>query len=177
MRGYIDGQRAASTLCTMLSLTVSLLCVAAVSGTADVMKDVTLGFGEALKHCREESELTEEMMEEFFHFWRDDFKFEHRELGCAIRCMSHHFHIMTEDHRMHHQKTDAFIKTFPNGEVLAEQMVGMIHACELQFEHEADHCWRILHTAECFKNTSVARGLAPAMQLAMAELLMEADGL
>lgn len=32
----------------------TVLRLPAVLGTAEVMKDITLGFGEALKHCREE---------------------------------------------------------------------------------------------------------------------------
>lgn len=62
-----------------------------------------------------QSQLSEEKMEEFFHFWRDDFKFEHRELGCAIQCMSHHFNLLTSSSKMHHENTDTFIKSFPNG--------------------------------------------------------------
>lgn len=54
-------------------------------------------------------------MEEFFHFWRDDFKFEHRELGCAIQCMSRHFNLLTDSSRMHHENTEQFIQSFPNG--------------------------------------------------------------
>ena len=55
-------------------------------------------------------------MEEFFHFWRDDFKFEHRELGCAIQCMSRHFNLLTDSSRMHHDNTEEFIQSFPNGQ-------------------------------------------------------------
>lgn len=62
-----------------------------------------------------QSDLTEEKMEEFFHFWREDFKFEHRELGCAIQCMSRHFNLLTDSSRMHHTNTEQFIQSFPNG--------------------------------------------------------------
>lgn len=63
-------------------------------------------------------------MEEFFHFWRDDFKFEDRELGCAIKCMSAHFNLLTDEHRMHHENTHKFIKSFPNGEIQLEVRCG-----------------------------------------------------
>nr|WES14255.1 general binding protein 1 [Hyphantria cunea] len=141
----------------------------------NVMKDVTLGFGEALDKCRQESQLTEDKMEEFFHFWKDDFKFEHRELGCAIQCMSRYFNLLTDSSRIHHDNTEKFIKSFPNGEVLARQMVALIHLCEQQFDHEADHCWRILHTAECFKASCVEKDIAPTMELMLAEFIMEAE--
>ncbi|CAG9796004.1 unnamed protein product [Diatraea saccharalis] len=140
-----------------------------------IMKDVTLGFGAALNHCREESGLTEEKMEEFFHFWNEDFKFVHRELGCAIQCMSRYFNLLTESNRMHHENTEKFINSFPNGEKLAKQLVQEIHKCEKLFEHEEDHCWRILHVAECFKNNCVKNGIAPAMEMLIAEFIMEAE--
>ncbi|XP_048483945.1 general odorant-binding protein 1 isoform X1 [Plutella xylostella] len=146
-----------------------------VLSSVEVMKDVTLGFGEALKHCREQSQLTEEMMEEFFHFWRDDFKFEQREVGCAIHCMSHYFNLLDDTHRMHHQNTHKFIKSFPNGEVLSQQMVGIIHTCEQAHDKEPDNCWRILRIAECFKKECQAQGIAPTMELLMAEFIMETD--
>ncbi|XP_013195991.2 general odorant-binding protein 1 [Amyelois transitella] len=139
------------------------------------MKDVTLGFGEALEHCREESQLTPEKMEEFFHFWREDFKFEHRELGCAIHCMSKYFNLLTDASRMHHENTHKFITSFPNGEVLASQMVQMIHTCEKQFDSEPDNCWRILRVAECFKKSCQDKGIAPTMEMLLAEFIMEAE--
>ncbi|NP_001037496.1 general odorant-binding protein 1 precursor [Bombyx mori] len=140
-----------------------------------VMKDVTLGFGQALEQCREESQLTEEKMEEFFHFWNDDFKFEHRELGCAIQCMSRHFNLLTDSSRMHHENTDKFIKSFPNGEILSQKMIDMIHTCEKTFDSEPDHCWRILRVAECFKDACNKSGLAPSMELILAEFIMESE--
>nr|AMP46760.1 general odorant-binding protein 1 [Leguminivora glycinivorella] len=156
-------------------LVLTLAAAALAHATVEVMKDVTLGFGEALQHCRETSQLTEEKMEEFFQFWRDEFKFEHRELGCAIQCMSRHFNLLTDSSRMHHENTDKFIKSFPNGEVLARQMVKLIHSCEQQFDHEEDHCWRILKVAECFKIGCQAQGIAPSMEMIMAEFIMESE--
>nr|ALJ93806.1 general odorant-binding protein 1 [Athetis dissimilis] len=154
---------------------VLLTVAGALRADVVVMKDVTLGFGQALDKCRQESDLTEEKMEEFFHFWRDDFKFEHRELGCAIQCMSHFFNLLTDSSRMHHGNTEEFILSFPNGEVLARQMVELIHTCEKQFDHEQDHCWRILHVAECFKSACVAHGIAPSMEMMMTEFIMESE--
>nr|AXN76737.1 odorant binding protein GOBP1 [Clostera restitura] len=140
-----------------------------------IMKDVTFGFGQALDKCREESQLTEEKMEEFFHFWSKDFKFEHRELGCAILCMSRSYNLVTDASRMHHKNTIDFIHSFPNGEVIAQRMVNIIHECEKRFDHEQDDCWRILHIAECFKDECVRTDLAPTMEFMMAEMIMEAE--
>ncbi|CAG9127654.1 unnamed protein product [Plutella xylostella] len=161
--------------CLLVLAAVSAVLPGVVRGTVEVMKDVTLGFGEALEHCREQSQLTEEMMEEFYHFWREDFKFEARAVGCAIHCMSRYFNLLGEQQRMHHDNTHKFIQSFPNGEVLSHQMVGIIHTCEQQHDAETDDCWRILRVAECFKRESQAQGLAPSMEMLMAEFIMEAD--
>nr|XP_021192665.2 general odorant-binding protein 1 [Helicoverpa armigera] len=169
------GRPHAAAMPGVLRALLVLAAAAPLLADINVMKDVTLGFGQALDKCREESQLTEEKMEEFFHFWRDDFKFEHRELGCAIQCMSRHFNLLTDSSRMHHDNTEKFIQSFPNGEVLARQMVELIHSCEKQFDHEDDHCWRILHVAECFKGSCVQRGIAPSMELMMTEFIMEAE--
>nr|AGJ71276.1 general odorant-binding protein 1 [Dendrolimus tabulaeformis] len=159
---------------TQLAL-LALCCLMQARGDQTVMKDVTLGFGQALEKCREESGLTDEKMEEFFHFWHDDFKFVHRELGCAILCMSRHFNLLTETSRMHHENTDNFIKSFPNGEILAAKMVEIIHTCELRFENEADHCARILRIAECFRDTCKSVDLAPTMEILIAEFILQAE--
>lgn len=49
-----------------------------------------------------------------------------------------------------------------------------MHGCEQQFDGEADHCWRLLRVAECFRAGCRARGLAPTVELMMAEFIMEA---
>ncbi|KOB70852.1 General odorant-binding protein 1 [Operophtera brumata] len=160
---------------------VVLFLIQGIWADVAVMKDVTLGFGQALAKCREESQLNEEKMEEFFHFWRDDFKFEHRELGCAIQCMSRHFNLLTDSSRMHHENTEkvaeCFKKTCQEKGIAPsmEIMVEAIHGCEQMHDVEEDHCWRILRVAECFKKTCQEKGIAPSMEIVMAEFIMESE--
>lgn len=61
------------------------------------------------------------------------------------------------------------------GEVLSRQMVSLIHACEARHDAEPDHCWRILRVAECFKASCQQQGIAPTMEMLMAEFIMEAE--
>lgn len=61
------------------------------------------------------------------------------------------------------------------GQVIAHQMVELIHGCEKQHDHEDDHCWRILRVAECFKRSCVERGIAPTMEIMITEFIMEAE--
>nr|CAJ2313457.1 General odorant-binding protein 2 [Metisa plana] len=140
-------------------------------GTAEVMSHVTAHFGKALQECREESGLTEDVMEEFHHFWRKDFEVVHRELGCAIICMSTKLSLLNEDTRMHHENMDDYVKSFPEGEVLSRRMVEMIHACEKKYDDMTDDCERVVKTAACFKADCQAAGIAP--EVAMIEVVME----
>lgn len=57
-------------------------------------------------------------MEEFKQFWHEDFEVVHRELGCALICMSNKFMLMKEDSRIHHDNMDSYVKSFPNGKDL-----------------------------------------------------------
>lgn len=61
------------------------------------------------------------------------------------------------------------------GEVLSKQMVSIIHECEQKWDSEPDHCARVLRVAECFKVECTARGIAPSMEMMMAEFIMEAE--
>nr|UDM59725.1 putative general odorant binding protein 2 [Corcyra cephalonica] len=142
-----------------------------VKGTAEVMSHVTAHFGKALEECRQESGLTEEIMEEFKHFWSDDFEIVHRELGCAIICMSNKFSLMQEDSRMHHQNMNEYVKSFPNGEVLSAKMVELIHNCEKIYDDIEEDCSRVVKVAACFKRDATKEGIAP--EVAMIEAVIE----
>nr|ALM04194.1 GOBP1 [Maruca vitrata] len=153
-----------------------VLCLAAlVEADHKIMTDITLGFGQALEHCREESGLTEDKMEEFFHIWHPEFQFLDRELGCALRCMSRYFNLLTDTNKLHHENTDKFIRSFPNGEALASVLVGLIQECEREHEHEADACARALQIGRCVRDACLARRLAPAMELLLAEFIMQSE--
>nr|AFD34181.1 general odorant binding protein 2 [Argyresthia conjugella] len=152
-------------LCLVLAVPRSVV------GTAEVMSHVTAHFGKSLEECREESGLSEEVMEEFHHFWREDFEVVHRELGCAIICMSNKFQLMEEDARMHHENMHDYIKSFPEGEVLSSKMVALIHNCEKQFNDIEEDCSRVVKVAACFKRDAKRDGIAP--EVTMIEAVME----
>nr|AYP30821.1 OBP22 [Corythucha ciliata] len=158
-----------AVLCLLASLLV--LHTGPAAGDALVMSHVTAHFGKTLEECREESGLSSDIMEEFHHFWNEEFEVVHRELGCAIICMSNKFSLLKEDQRMHHMNMHDYIKSFPNGEILSELMVDMIHNCEKPNDDIEDDCVRVVKTAACFKEESKKKGIAPEM--AMIEAVLE----
>nr|AII15785.1 general odorant-binding protein 2 [Sitotroga cerealella] len=148
-----------------------VLAAARVRGDAEVMSHVTAHFGKALDECREESGLTPEIMEEFRHFWREDFEVVHRELGCAIICMSNKFSLLQEDTRIHHMNMHDYVKSFPNGEILSGKMVELLHNCEKMYDDLTDDCDRVVKVSACFKAGAQKAGIAP--EVAMIEAVME----
>nr|ALJ93807.1 general odorant-binding protein 2 [Athetis dissimilis] len=152
-------------------LVVVAAVASSVMATQEVMSHVTAHFGKALEECREESGLSAEILEEFQHFWREDFEVVHRELGCAIICMSNKFSLLKDDSRMHHVNMHDYVKGFPNGEVLSARLVELIHNCEKQYDSLPDDCDRVVKVAACFKVDSKAAGIAP--EVAMIEAVME----
>ncbi|CAH0724111.1 unnamed protein product, partial [Brenthis ino] len=148
-----------------------LAVVPKVKSTAEVMSHVTAHFGKALEECREESGLSPEVLEQFQHFWSEDFEVVHRELGCALICMSNKFALMHDDARMHHVNMHDYVKSFPNGELLSEKMVNLIHNCEKVHDDVEDECSRVVKVAACFKESAKKEGIAP--EVTMIEAVLE----
>ncbi|CAK1550284.1 unnamed protein product [Leptosia nina] len=146
-----------------------------VKGLAEVMSHVTAHFGQALDECREESGLTSEILESFQKFWSDDFEVVHRELGCALICMSNKFILMQDDARMHHENMHDYVKSFPNGDLLSGTMVNLLHNCEKQFDDIEDDCSRVVKVAACFKVDAKKEGIAP--EVSMIEALIHSNAL
>nr|WQS23341.1 odorant-binding protein 27 [Diaphania glauculalis] len=158
-------------LSTWLFIGLVMAAVSSVKSTAEVMSHVTAHFGKALEECREESGLSTEILEEFKHFWNEDFEVVHRELGCAIICMSNKFSLLQDDTRIDHVNMNDYVKSFPNGEVLSAKMVELLHNCEKQYDSMTDDCDRTVKVAACFKIDAKKEGIAP--ELTMIEAVME----
>ncbi|CAG4989288.1 unnamed protein product [Colias eurytheme] len=150
---------------------VGLAVTSSVNGLAEIMSHVTAHFGKSLEECREESGLTPEILEAFQHFWSEDFEVVHRELGCALICMSNKFALMQEDARMHHMNMHDYVKGFPQGELLSTKMVELIHNCEKQYDQMEDDCSRVVKVAACFKVDAKKEGIAP--EVTMIEAVLE----
>ncbi|CAG5020062.1 unnamed protein product [Parnassius apollo] len=142
-----------------------------VTGTAEALSHATADFGMALEECRGESGLTKETMDEFKIFWSEDFEVVHRELGCALICMSNKLALMHDDARMHHTNMHDYILSFPEGELLSKKMVQMIHTCEKQYDDIEDDCSRVVKVAACFKVMAKEDGIAP--EVTMIEAVLE----
>nr|URZ86311.1 general odorant binding protein 3 [Grapholita funebrana] len=143
----------------------------AASEQSITMSHVNAHYGKTLEMCREEANISREIMEEWHHIWDDNFEIIHREIGCVIICMSKKFTLLQDDNRMHHDSMHDYIKSFQNGDSLSATVVELIHNCEKQYEDIADDCSRITKVMACFKVEAKKAGIAP--EVAQIEAVLE----
>nr|AHZ63796.1 odorant-binding protein 3 [Grapholita molesta] len=142
----------------------------AASEQSITMSHVNAHFGKTLEMCREEANISREIMEEWHHVWDDNFEIVHREIGCVLICMSHKFSLLQDDHRMHHNSMHDYIRSFENGDNLSAMVVELFHGCEKQFEDIADDCSRVTKVMACFKVAAKEADIAPEVTLIEAVL-------
>ncbi|XP_061728674.1 general odorant-binding protein 2-like [Cydia pomonella] len=162
----------AMALCWMvLTLVLAAGEMEAASDHSITMSNVNAHYGKTLEMCREEAQISPEIMQEWHHIWDDDFEVVQREIGCAIICMSHKFSLLQDDNRMHHESMFDYIRSFDNGDVLSATVVELFHNCEKQYEDIEDDCSRVTKVMACFKVEAKKAGIAP--EVAMIEAVLE----
>uniref|UniRef100_A0A2U9PEX2 Pheromone binding protein 3 n=1 Tax=Carposina sasakii TaxID=252295 RepID=A0A2U9PEX2_CARSA len=139
----------------------------------DIMMNLTKGFAAALDKCKKELNIQDHIMQDFFNFWREEYQLVNKEFGCVVMCMASHFDLINEDSKMHHEKAHAFAKSHGADDVLAKQIVTMIHECEKVHEGMSDDCSRVLEIAKCFRGKIHELKWAPNMETLIEEIMTE----
>nr|AEO91540.1 pheromone binding protein 2 [Leguminivora glycinivorella] len=163
---------AAATKWRTLVFFVLLFCVNKVRPSAEIMKKLTTGFAMALDKCKTELGIQDNITQDFFNFWREDYELLNRDTGCMIMCMALKFDLIDEDSKLDHKNAHEFAKTHGADDDLAKQLVTMIHECEKQ-NTEADDCIRTLNIAKCFRTKIHGLKWAPSMETVLEEVMTE----
>nr|AHZ89398.1 pheromone-binding protein 2 [Grapholita molesta] len=156
----------------LLAVFVLSVCVNRVTPSADIMKKLTTGFATALDKCKNELNVQENVMQDCYNFWREDYELLNRDTGCVILCMALKFDLIDEDAKLHHKNAHEFAKTHGADDDLAKQLVAMIHDCEKQ-NSDADDCIRTLGIAKCFRTKIHGLKWAPSMETVLEEVMTE----
>ncbi|XP_063374913.1 general odorant-binding protein 1-like [Cydia amplana] len=163
---------AATKWWTLVAAFILSLCVNRATPSAEIMKKLTTGFATALDKCKTELNVQENIMQDFYNFWREDFELLNRDTGCVILCMALKFDLIDEDAKLHHKNAHEFAKTHGADDDLAKQLVTMIHECE-KANTEADDCIRALEIAKCFRTKIHGLKWAPSMETVLEEVMTE----
>nr|AAF06143.1 pheromone binding protein [Yponomeuta cagnagella] len=159
----------------MLALIAACLAVRLdwAMASQDIMKKLTVGFSKALDQCKTELAIQENVLQDFYNFWREDYTLVNREMGCVLMCMASKFDLITEDMKVHHKNAHEFAKTHGADDEMAKQLVSMIHECEKTHEGVVDDCGRVLEMAKCFKTKIHELKWAPSMEVVLEEVMTE----
>lgn len=127
----------------------------------------------ALGACRKELNLGDHIMQDFMNFWREEYELVNRDLGCAISCIALKLDLLGDDFNMHHGNAQEFAMKHGADEVLAKQLVTMIHACEEANAGVDDDCQRMLEITKCFRTKIHELKWAPSVEVILEEVMTE----
>nr|AWV50436.1 pheromone binding protein 1 [Conopomorpha sinensis] len=160
-----------------LFVSLSIFCLALrvdrASCSQDIMKKLTAGFSEALEKCKNELNVGDHILQDFYNFWREDYELVNREMGCVVMCMASKFDLINEELKLHHGNAHQFAKTHGADDTMAQQLVTMIHDCEKNHVSIADDCSRVLEISKCFRTKIHELKWAPSMEVVLEEVMTE----
>ncbi|CAH0724113.1 unnamed protein product, partial [Brenthis ino] len=158
-------------------LLTALVCVLVqahrASSSQEVMHKLTKGFAKAFDECKQELNLSDNIVQDFMNYWKEEYELLNRDTGCAIMCMASKHDLITEDMKLHHENAHGFAKTHGADDDLAKQLVTMIHECEGTHAGIADDCMKTLEVAKCFRVKIHKLKWAPDMETILEELMSD----
>ncbi|XP_053614541.1 pheromone-binding protein [Plodia interpunctella] len=150
-----------------------VVLMAGVDSSADIMKELSINFGEALDTCKKELDLPDSINMDFYNFWKEDYEITNRLTGCAIKCLSEKLEMVDADGKLHHGNAHEFATKHGADDAMAKQLVDLIHGCEKSVPANDDACLVVLSIANCFKKEIHKLNWAPNMDLVVGEVLAE----
>nr|ALS03850.1 pheromone-binding protein 4 [Ectropis obliqua] len=154
-------------------LTVFLYFNYGVDADSNIMKNLSLKFGEAMSICKAELNLPDSINEDFYNFWKPDYELQHRETGCMIHCLSTKLNLIDPEGKLHHGKAKEFAMSHGADEGMAQQLIDIIHNCENSTPQNEDGCLMVLAVAKCFKVEIHKLNWTPSMDMVVGEVLAE----
>ncbi|XP_063365095.1 general odorant-binding protein 2-like [Cydia amplana] len=144
----------------------------ATSEESIIMSRITADIGKGFESCREETQLSPEIMKEWYQLWDYDFEVAvHREIGCTIICMGSKNLLLDNDNRVDGKIMLNYLRTFDNGGHLASKVAELYQNCDKQHKDIEDVCSRVIKSFACFKIDVKKAGIAP--YAAMIEDMLE----
>ncbi|XP_063625245.1 general odorant-binding protein 2-like, partial [Cydia splendana] len=87
----------------------------ATSEESIIMSRIAATIGKTFESCREETQLTPEIMKEWHQMWDYDFDVgAHREIGCTVIFMGHKNSLLDDDNTVHGDRMLDYIRTYEN---------------------------------------------------------------
>nr|AOE47732.1 odorant binding protein OBP5 [Ips acuminatus] len=140
----------------------------------EVMKQMTINFAKPMEACKQELNVPDAVMQDFFNFWKEGYQITNREAGCVILCLAKKLELLDQDMNLHHGKAMEFAMKHGADEAMAKQLLDIAHSCEKVITIVADDpCQTMLNLAMCFKAEIHKLDWAPTLDVAVGELLAD----
>nr|QJZ31460.1 pheromone binding protein 2 [Phauda flammans] len=141
--------------------------------SSKTMKMLTTGFMKVLDTCKEELNISEGVLSDLYHYWKEDYDLMKRDTGCVIVCMSRKLDLLDDSGKIHHGNTADFAKKHGAAEETASQIVSLLHECEKTQDHVEDPCIKALEVAKCFRIGIHKLNWTPKMDVLVTEVLTD----
>ncbi|KAL0870203.1 hypothetical protein ABMA27_006345 [Loxostege sticticalis] len=154
-----------------ITLALVLIGVREIDMVPEAMKQLTHGFLKVLEECKTEMNLSEGVITDLYHLWREEYDQISRDAGCVIHCMSKKLQLFGDDGKIHHENIKEFAVKNGAEEKVAAQLLSLAHECEKKQEGIEDECERTLEVAKCFRRDVKQIDWVPKMEVLMTEVI------
>nr|ALC76551.1 pheromone binding protein 3 [Conogethes punctiferalis] len=141
--------------------------------SSDGMKQLTTGFLKVLGACKTELGLSDGILSDMYHLWKEEYEQVSRDSGCMFSCMSKKLDILDGDGKIHHDHTKEYVLSNGGGEDLARQLINVAHDCEKQQESLEDECDRMLEIAKCLRRNIKDIQWTPKVEVIITEIVAD----
>ncbi|KAI8420547.1 hypothetical protein MSG28_009009 [Choristoneura fumiferana] len=160
-------------LTILVALVALAIGVSEIDSSADTMKDLTSGFLKVLDECKKELNLPDDIINDFYHYWKEDYSLLKRDTGCAIVCMSKKLELIDTSGKIHHGNAEDFAVKHGAADDVATKLVAILHECENTHDAIEDLCMKALEIAKCFRTNIHQLNWAPKMDVIITEVLTD----
>nr|ADT78499.1 pheromone binding protein 5 [Ostrinia nubilalis] len=154
-----------------VTLMLVLIGVSEIEMVPEAMKQLTGGFLKVLDQCKKELNLSDGVISDLYHLWKEEYDQISRDAGCVIHCMSQKLELVGGDGKMHHVNIKDFALKHGAGDEIATQLVTLAHECEKQKASIEDDCERTLEMSKCFRSDVKQVDWTPKMEVIITEVI------
>nr|QEI46783.1 pheromone-binding protein 2 [Galleria mellonella]UFQ90314.1 pheromone binding protein 2 [Galleria mellonella]WCC59932.1 pheromone binding protein 3 [Galleria mellonella] len=154
-----------------VGLLLAAISVRDVEPSREVLRYITTGFLKTLDDCKHELNLSDHIITDLYHYWKQEYDMLDKDVGCVILCMSKKLNLVDTSGRLHHGSAKDFAVQHGAAESVADKLVEMLHECEKQSLTIEDSCVRTLEVAKCFRTNIRDLDWSPKVDVIVSEIL------
>ncbi|XP_028175120.1 pheromone-binding protein-like [Ostrinia furnacalis] len=115
-----------------------------------VLKTASISYGRKVYPCLQELHLGEDILTDLLNYWKEDYEFTNKDIGCAVICVHQKLHLLDTTGGLDPPHTQAFVQA-AGGDVSMGKYVSYLYkSCE-KVANATDPCVKALEATNCFR--------------------------